>query len=63
MGAGELLSHYHMGQCHSNKLNQEDYLAKYSTEDRDAVEESRNDKPEDPMQGLEGLDVAGPKPE
>jgi RNA recognition motif-containing protein len=45
---------------------QEGYLAKYTTaanEDRAAVEQSRVEKPEDPMQGLEGLDVAGPKPE
>ncbi|KAJ4530889.1 hypothetical protein HRR80_000085 [Exophiala dermatitidis] len=45
---------------------QEDYLAKYAgaaTEDKAAVEQARNEKPEDPMEGLEGLDVAGPKPE
>ncbi|KAL1965563.1 hypothetical protein VTN77DRAFT_5647 [Rasamsonia byssochlamydoides] len=47
---------------------QEGYLAKYavSEEDRRAAEEARmaaNNRPEDPMQGLEGLDVAGPKPE
>ncbi|KAI1612899.1 peptidylprolyl isomerase [Exophiala viscosa] len=45
---------------------QEDYLAKYAAaanEDKAAVEQSRNERPEDPMQGLEGLDVAGPKPE
>ncbi|KAJ9617677.1 uncharacterized protein PV06_07297 [Exophiala oligosperma] len=45
---------------------QEGYLAKYAgaaSEDREAVEQSRNERPEDPMQGLEGLDVAGPKPE
>jgi hypothetical protein len=45
---------------------QEDYLAKYAataTEDKAAVEQSRSERPEDPMQGLEGLDVAGPKPE
>jgi len=45
---------------------QEDYLAKYAAaanEDREAVEHSRNEKPEDPMQGLEGLDVAGPRTE
>ncbi|KAL6248042.1 hypothetical protein RBB50_005390 [Rhinocladiella similis] len=44
----------------------EGYLAKYAgaaNEDREAVEQSRNERPEDPMQGLEGLDVAGPKPE
>ncbi|KAK4939496.1 hypothetical protein LTR10_020205 [Elasticomyces elasticus] len=45
---------------------QEDYLARYAAaanEDKAAVEQSRNERPEDPMQGLEGLDVAGPKPE
>lgn len=46
---------------------QEGYLAKHavSDEDRIAAEEARsnaNSRPEDPMQGLEGLDVAGPKP-
>ncbi|KIW26045.1 uncharacterized protein PV07_09174 [Cladophialophora immunda] len=44
---------------------QEDYLAKYGTanEDKAAVESAKNDRPADPMDGLEGLDVAGPKPE
>ncbi|KAL2001030.1 hypothetical protein VTN02DRAFT_2322 [Thermoascus thermophilus] len=47
---------------------QEGYLAKHavSEEDRLAAEQARmaaNNRPEDPMQGLEGLDVAGPKPE
>ncbi|KAI9874738.1 MAG: hypothetical protein M1830_009342 [Pleopsidium flavum] len=47
---------------------QEGWLAKYavSDEDRLAAEQSKvesNVRPEDPMQGLEGLDVAGPKPE
>jgi RNA recognition motif-containing protein len=47
---------------------QEGYLAKYavSEEDRRAADQARfaaNSRPEDPMQGLEGLDVAGPKPE
>lgn len=45
---------------------QEGYLAKHavSDEDRIAAEQGRetNNRPEDPMQGLEGLDVAGPKP-
>jgi RNA recognition motif-containing protein len=40
---------------------QEGYLAKYGEEDREAVQQKANEKPEDPMQGLEGLDVAGPK--
>ncbi|PGH36770.1 peptidylprolyl isomerase [[Emmonsia] crescens] len=48
---------------------QEGYLAQHavSEEDRLAAEQggagSSNSRPEDPMQGLEGLDVAGPKPE
>lgn len=42
---------------------QEGYLAKYGEEDRAAVQQqSANERPEDPMQGLEDLDVAGPKP-
>jgi len=47
---------------------QEGYLAEHavSEEDKLAAQQSRdagNSHPEDPMQGLEGLDVAGPKPE
>ncbi|KAI9934975.1 hypothetical protein ASPWEDRAFT_31322 [Aspergillus wentii DTO 134E9] len=47
---------------------QEGYLAKYavSEEDKLAEEQARmaaSDRPQDPMQGLEELDVAGPKPE
>ncbi|KAF3388871.1 Peptidyl-prolyl cis-trans isomerase E [Penicillium rolfsii] len=46
---------------------QEGYLAKYAVdeEDRQAAEEARqaSNRPQDPMQGLEQLDVAGPKPE
>ncbi|KAK3321471.1 hypothetical protein B0T22DRAFT_384975 [Podospora appendiculata] len=43
---------------------QEGWLAEnaVSEEDRFTAEEAQN-RPEDPMQGLEGLDVAGPKPE
>lgn len=45
---------------------QEGWLAKnaVSEEDRLAAERARmgDDRPDDPMQGLEGLDVAGPKP-
>lgn len=36
-----------------------------SEEDKLAAEQARagvQDRPDDPMQGLEGLDVAGPKP-
>ncbi|KAI1655813.1 hypothetical protein F4813DRAFT_391385 [Daldinia decipiens] len=47
---------------------QERWLAEnaVSEEDRTAATGARaseDDRPEDPMQGLEGLDVAGPKPE
>ncbi|KXX77679.1 Peptidyl-prolyl cis-trans isomerase E [Madurella mycetomatis] len=44
---------------------QEGWLAEHavSEEDRLAAEQAQNARPEDPMQGLEGLDVAGPKPE
>ncbi|KAK1761119.1 peptidyl-prolyl cis-trans isomerase [Echria macrotheca] len=43
---------------------QEGWLAEnaVSAEDRAATDEAQS-RPEDPMQGLEGLDVAGPKPE
>jgi RNA recognition motif-containing protein len=40
---------------------QEGYLAKYGEEDRAAVQRME-EKVEDPMQGLEELDVAGPRP-
>lgn len=45
---------------------QEGWLAKHavSEEDRQAADQARaerNGRPEDPMQGLEGLDVAGPQ--
>ena len=47
---------------------QEGYLAEYAVneEDRTAAQQSQlstNGQPKDPMEGLEGLDVAGPKPE
>ena len=42
---------------------QEGYLARYGEDDRAAVQQEAEDKPEDPMQGLEGHDVAGPRPE
>ena len=50
-------------------MKQEGWLAEHavSEEDRAAAAAgaaaSIDDRPEDPMQGLEGLDVAGPKPE
>ncbi|KAK8039708.1 RNA recognition domain-containing protein [Apiospora hydei] len=47
---------------------QESWLAEHAVdeEDRTAADGAKgavDDRPEDPMQGLEGLDVAGPKPE
>ncbi|KAK5660789.1 hypothetical protein OQA88_12157 [Cercophora sp. LCS_1] len=44
---------------------QEGWLAEHavSEEDRLAADQAQSTRPEDPMQGLEGLDVAGPKPE
>ena len=45
---------------------QEDYLARYAAnaDDRTATEQAKiSSKPDDPMEGLEDLDVAGPKPE
>lgn len=47
---------------------QEGYLAKYavSEEDKVAAEQAKtatDNRPQDPMEGLEQLDVAGPKPE
>ena len=58
---------YHSGKTMLT-LVKEGYLAEHavSEEDRQATQESRlgtGDPPDDPMQGLEGLDVAGPKPE
>ncbi|MCJ1280764.1 hypothetical protein MMC26_000081 [Xylographa opegraphella] len=46
---------------------QEGWLAKHAVSDEDklAAEQARNaleSRPDDPMQGLEGLDVAGPQP-
>ncbi|EER39323.1 peptidyl prolyl cis-trans isomerase Cyclophilin [Histoplasma capsulatum H143] len=47
----------------------EGYLAQHAVSEEDRVATgqggtgSSNSRPEDPMQGLEGLDVAGPKPE
>lgn len=54
---------------HINRILQEEWLAKHavSEEDRMAAEGSptaaKDVSADDPMQGLEGLDVAGPKPE
>ncbi len=48
-------------------VSQEGWLAKHavSEEDRLGAEQDKaraDSPPEDPMQGLEGLDVAGPRP-
>jgi RNA recognition motif-containing protein len=41
---------------------QEGYAAKFNVNDEDRLDsEELNGKPEDPMQGLEGLDEAGPR--
>ena len=47
-------------------VEQEGYLSQYAVkdEDRNAAQPrnaNSNDRSEDPMQGLDGLDVAGPK--
>lgn len=39
---------------------QEGWLAKHAVEEENQAQDER---PDDPMQGLEGLDVAGPKPQ
>ena len=45
---------------------QEGWLAEYAAEEQDgtleAPDTTTNEVATDPMQGLEGLDVAGPKP-
>lgn len=48
-------------------LMQEGYLAEHAVndEDREAAQQARygtGSRPDDPMQGLEGLDEAGPMP-
>ncbi len=44
------------------RCSQEGYASKYNmAEDDGAAAEDGDDKPMDPMQGLEGLDVAGPR--
>jgi hypothetical protein len=50
----------------ANGMPKEGYLAEHAVneEDRAAAQQARvgaNSRPEDPMEGLEGLDVAGPK--
>lgn len=56
-----------LGETLLTKRVQEDWIRKYevSEEDRAAAEQAKAEamaKAVDPMQGLEGLDVAGPKP-
>ncbi len=73
MGAGErkilsLRSSVSSVKAGTNSATQEGWLAEnaVSEEDKLASEKAKldaQDRPEDPMQGLEGLDVAGPKPE
>jgi hypothetical protein len=50
----------------ADSIFQESWLAEnaVSEEDKLAAERAKAgaDRPDDPMQGLEGLDVAGPKP-
>lgn len=41
-------------------MPQEGYAARFNVGDQEDLTEQADDKPEDPMQGLEGLDVAGP---
>jgi RNA recognition motif-containing protein len=45
------------GWLAENAVSEEDRLA------ADRAKAGADERPEDPMQGLEGLDVAGPKPE
>ncbi|KAK4507046.1 hypothetical protein PRZ48_000780 [Zasmidium cellare] len=40
---------------------QEGYAAKYNVNETDAIEETEQTNGNDPMQGLEGLDEAGPR--
>ncbi len=47
---------------------QEGYLAKHAVSEEDRIAtgqaiQEQDEPAEDPMQGLEGLDVAGPRPE
>jgi hypothetical protein len=42
---------------------QEGWLAANAADEDRMATEQANNRAEDPMQGLEGLDVAGPKPE
>jgi hypothetical protein len=53
LGAEGLLTDEQEGWLAANAADEEDRMAT----------EQANNRAEDPMQGLEGLDVAGPKPE
>lgn len=69
MGAGEwicsLMLHF-LDDRFTNLSIQEGWLAEnaVSEDDKLAAEKAQAgaNRPDDPMQGLEGLDVAGPKP-
>ena len=57
----------YQGDAFADHCLQEGWLAKHAVSDEDklAAEQARSateNKPDDPMQGLEGLDVAGPQP-
>lgn len=50
----------------TDNVVQEGYLAEHAVneEDRAAAKQARmGARPDDPMEGLEGLDVAGPRPQ
>ena len=58
---------FNQGNVSANHYSQEGWLAKHAVSDEDklAAEQARSaleSRPDDPMQGLEGLDVAGPQP-
>lgn len=56
------------GSCKNSHVvdhEQEGWLAKHAADGEDEMERNgvaEDEQPMDPMQGLEGLDVAGPKP-
>lgn len=68
MGAGEQIPSISWRCLRNTDTVQEGWLAEnaVSEEDRLAAERAKSgaeERPDDPMQGLEGLDVAGPRPE
>lgn len=57
-----------MARLTTDHVLQEGYLVEHAVneEDRNAAQQARmgaGTRPEDPMEGLEGLDVAGPRPQ